>query len=167
MNRLLLPCIFNIIVLIPVGLLTLFGGEKGGQIACQSKFAESEGFRTILGSLWTAILIGSGMGMFFPATMSPLLMRRSKHFWVRPKTLSGISTALPRLPNSMAMKLGIWWRRWLKLRGKGKGAESCGFSPNTASIRQSVPDKAMANATNRSILTASWFVPECKPISKP
>ncbi len=48
MTLLLLPYIFNIIVLIPVGLLTLLGGEKGGQLACQSKFPESEGFRTIL-----------------------------------------------------------------------------------------------------------------------
>ena len=60
MNLLLLPYIFNIVVLVPVGLLTLFGGAKGGQVACQGKFPESEGFRTILGSLWTAIPSGSG-----------------------------------------------------------------------------------------------------------
>ena len=74
MNALLLPYIFNIIVLVPVGLLTLFGGEKGGQLACQGKFPESEGFRTILGSLWTAILIGSALGLFYPVPMSPLLL---------------------------------------------------------------------------------------------
>ena len=56
MTLLHLPYIFNIIVLIPIGLLTLLGGEKGGQLACQSKFPESEGFRTILGSLWTAVV---------------------------------------------------------------------------------------------------------------
>ncbi len=64
MKPLLLPCIFNILILVPIGLLTLCGGEKGGQVACQGKFPESEGFRTILGSLWTAILIGSGLGLF-------------------------------------------------------------------------------------------------------
>lgn len=74
MTPLLLPYIFNIIVLIPIGLLTLVGGEKGGQLACQNKFPESEGFRTILGSLWTAILIGSVLGLFFPITMSALLL---------------------------------------------------------------------------------------------
>ena len=74
MTLLHLPYIFNIIVLIPIGLLTLLGGEKGGQLACQSKFPESEGFRTILGSLWTAILIGSVLGLFFPITMSSLLL---------------------------------------------------------------------------------------------
>lgn len=74
MTPLLFPYIFNIIVLIPIGLLTLLGGEKGGQLACQNKFPESEGFRTILGSLWTAILIGSVLGLFFPKTMSALLL---------------------------------------------------------------------------------------------
>ena len=68
MNPLLLPYIFNIIVLVPVGLLTLLGGEKGGRLACQGKFPESEGFRTILGSLWTAILIGSVLGPFLPGS---------------------------------------------------------------------------------------------------
>ena len=77
MNPLLLPYIFNILVLVPIGSLTLLGGETGGQLACQGKFPESEGFRTILGSLWMAILIGSGLGLFFPATMSPLLSFRS------------------------------------------------------------------------------------------
>jgi hypothetical protein len=68
------PYIFNIVVLVGVGLLTLLGGERGGQVACQGKFPESEGYRTILGSLWTAILIGSGVGLVFPVTMSPLLL---------------------------------------------------------------------------------------------
>lgn len=74
MTLLQVPYMFNIVVLVPVGLLTLLGGERGGQVACQGKFPESEGFRTILGSLWTAILIGSGFGLFFPVTMSPLLL---------------------------------------------------------------------------------------------
>jgi hypothetical protein len=74
MNPLIFPYIFNIIVLVPIGLMTLLGGERGGQLACQSKFPESEGFRTILGSLWTAILIGSVLGLFFPVTMSALLL---------------------------------------------------------------------------------------------
>ena len=74
MNPLIFPYIFNIIVLIPVGLLTLLGGERGGQLACQKKFPESEGFRTILGSLWTAILLGSILGLVFPVQMSSLLL---------------------------------------------------------------------------------------------
>jgi|694.fasta_scaffold58461_11 hypothetical protein len=92
MTLLHLPYIFNIIVLIPVGLLTLLGGEKGGQLACQSKFPESEGFRTILGSLWTAILIGSALGLFFPITMSALLLIQVIY-----KTIWLLVYAMPRM----------------------------------------------------------------------
>lgn len=94
MTPLHLPYIFNIIVLIPIGLLTLLGGEKGGQLACQSKFPESAGFRTILGSLWTAILIGSVMGLFFPITMSALLLIQVIY-----KTLWLFVYGMPRMLN--------------------------------------------------------------------
>ncbi len=94
MTPLLLPYIFNIVVLIPIGLLTLLGGEKGGQLASQNKFPESEGFRTILGSLWTAILIGSVVGLFFPITMSALLLIQVIY-----KTLWLLVYAMPRMLN--------------------------------------------------------------------
>ena len=74
MDPLLLPYIFNILVLIPVGLTTLLGGERGGRFVFQGRFPESAGIRTILGSLWTAILIGSVIGLFHPVPMSPLLL---------------------------------------------------------------------------------------------
>ena len=101
MNPLLFPYIFNIVVLIPVGLLTLLGGERGGQLACQNKFPESEGFRTILGSLWTAILIGSVLGLFFPVAMSALLLIQViyKSLWllafVMPRLLKGQISEVP------------------------------------------------------------------------
>jgi hypothetical protein len=101
MNPVLFPYIFNIIVLIPVGLLTLLGGERGGQLACQNKFPESEGFRTILGSLWTAILVGSILGLFFPVQMSPLLLIQViyKSLWwfvfVMPRLLKGKLNEVP------------------------------------------------------------------------
>ncbi len=101
MNSLSFPYIFNIIVLIPVGLLTLLGGERGGQLACQRKFPESEGFRTILGSLWTAILFGSILGLAFPVQMSPLLLIQViyKSLWllvfVIPRLLKGQISKVP------------------------------------------------------------------------
>ena len=101
MNSLLLPYVFNILVLVPIGLMTLIGGERGGQLACQGKFPESAGFRTILGSLWTAILIGSGIGLFFPIPMSPLLLIQViyKTLWllvfVPPRLLGGRSKEVP------------------------------------------------------------------------
>ena len=94
MTPLVLAYIFNIIILIPIGLMTMLGGEKGGQLACQSKFPESEGFRTILGSLWTAILIGSFLGLFFPVTMSVLLLIQVIY-----KTLWLSVYAMPRMLN--------------------------------------------------------------------
>ena len=94
MTPLVLAYIFNIIVLIPIGLMTMLCGEKGGQLACQSKFPESEGFRTILGSLWTAILIGSFLGLFFPITMSALLLIQVIY-----KTLWLLVYAMPRMLN--------------------------------------------------------------------
>lgn len=101
MRLLLLPYVFNILVLVPIGLLTLLGGERGGQIACQGKFPESAGFRTILGSLWTATLIGSVLGLFHPVPMSPLLLIQViyKTLWllvfVLPRLLSGRSGEVP------------------------------------------------------------------------
>lgn len=95
------PYVFNIIVLVPIGLMTLLGGERGGQLASQGKFTESEGFRTILGSLWAAILIGSVIGLFWPVTMSPLLLIQViyKTLWllvfVLPRLLSGRSKEVP------------------------------------------------------------------------
>jgi hypothetical protein len=101
MNPLYLPYIFNIIVLTPVGLMTLFGGERGGQMASQGKFPESEGFRTLLGSQWTAILIGSVLGLFWPVSMSPLLLIQViyKSLWllvfVLPRLLVGRHHDIP------------------------------------------------------------------------
>ncbi|MCE9568030.1 MAG: hypothetical protein K8U57_39010 [Planctomycetes bacterium] len=101
MTPLLLPYVFNILVLVPVGSLTLFGGEKGGRLASQGKFPESEGFRTILGSLWVAILIGSVIGLFVPIPMSPLLLIQViyKTLWlvvfVLPRLVGGRSNEIP------------------------------------------------------------------------
>lgn len=98
---LLIPYIFNIFILVPIALMTLLGGERGGQLVCQRKFPESEGYRTILGSLWTAILIGSILGLFSPVRMSPLLLIQVvyKTLWllvfVLPRGLGGRSQEVP------------------------------------------------------------------------
>ena len=97
MNPLYLPYLVNIAVLVPIGSLTLFGGEQGGRLACQGKFPESAGFRTILGSLWTAILVGSVVGLFSPVPMAPLLMAQVVY-----KTLWLLVYALPRLVGGLS-----------------------------------------------------------------
>jgi hypothetical protein len=64
-------------------------------------FPESEGFRTILGSLWTAILLGSILGLIFPVQMSPLLLIQViyRTLWlsvfVMPRLLKGKVSEVP------------------------------------------------------------------------
>ena len=74
MNRLLLPYIFNIVVLIPVGLTMPFGGAASRRLLLQGKLPESAEMRTISASAWTVILIGSVIGLFHPVSMSPVLL---------------------------------------------------------------------------------------------
>ncbi len=73
MKPLLLPYIFNILVLIPGG-LTPFGRAAGRRLVFQGKLPEGAGFRTISGSACTVIVIGSVIGLFHPVSMSPLLL---------------------------------------------------------------------------------------------
>ena len=73
MNPLLLPYIFNILVVIPVGLTTLLGGEAR-RMVFQGKLPEDAEIRTISGTAWTVILIGSVIGLFHPVSMSPVLL---------------------------------------------------------------------------------------------
>jgi hypothetical protein len=124
MTLLQVPYIFNIIVLVPVGFLTLLGGERGGRLACQGKFPESEGFRTILGSLWTAILIGSGVGLVFPVTMSPLLLIQViyKSLWLLVFVLPRLRTGrISEIPWGIAATFAVivvsypWVIPWQKL----------------------------------------------------
>jgi hypothetical protein len=101
MNWLYAVYTLNILVLVPVALMTLLGGEAGNRRVFQAKFPESEGTRTILGSLWTAILIGSCMGLFYPVQMSPILILQVtyKSLWllvfVLPKLLTGRRREVP------------------------------------------------------------------------
>jgi hypothetical protein len=101
MDPLLVPYGFNIIVLVPVGLLTLLGGATGNRWVFHGKFPESSGVRTILGSLWTSILAGSCLGLRFPTVMAPLLLIQVayKSLWlvvfVLPRLLTGRGREVP------------------------------------------------------------------------
>jgi hypothetical protein len=94
-NLLLLPYLLNIIALTPVGLTELLGGPEAHRRLFQGKYPDSPGIRTLLGSLWTALLIGSIVGLFYPVSMSPLLLIQViyKTLWllvfVLPRLLSG------------------------------------------------------------------------------
>ena len=70
MDLLLIPYVSNIVVLVPISLGSLFSlWNVGGPF-----FEESAGWRTITGSLWTAILAMSVVGLFYPVSISPLLI---------------------------------------------------------------------------------------------
>lgn len=93
--------IFNILVLIPVAFQTLLSGEAGNRRVFEGKFPESEGLRTILGSLWAAILVASCLGLLYPVQMSPVLIVQIvyKSLWllvfVLPRLTAGRRTEIP------------------------------------------------------------------------
>ena len=91
MNPLLLAYVLNILVLLPVGLMTLLGGAEMQQRVFLGKYPDSPGPRTILGALWTAILVCSVIGLFHPTAMSPVLLVQVIY-----KTLWWLVFVLPR-----------------------------------------------------------------------
>ena len=100
MNLVLLPYLLNIIVLLPVGLMALLGGPEAQRRLFQGKYPDSPGIRTILGSLWTALLIGSILGLFYPVSMSPILLIQVIY-----KTLWWLVFILPRLSSSRSQEV--------------------------------------------------------------
>lgn len=70
MNPLLLPYIANIVLLVPVALGSLFNLYS----VSKGHFPESAGWRSLTGSLWTAILVSSVLGLFQPILFSPVLL---------------------------------------------------------------------------------------------
>ena len=70
MKPLLLPYIFNILVLIRVGLTMPFRGDAAKRLILQGKLPKSAEMRKISGSAWTVIVIGSVSGLFHPVSMS-------------------------------------------------------------------------------------------------
>lgn len=88
MTGLHLPYVANIVILVPIALGTLFNLFP----VSRGHFPESAGWRTLAGSLWTAILIGSILGLFRPVVFSPLLLLQVIY-----KTLWLLVYTLPRL----------------------------------------------------------------------
>ena len=69
MNLLLIPYFANIVIFVPVA----FGSLTGLLPISRGHFPESPGWRTITGSLWTAILVCSIAGLFHPIVFAPIL----------------------------------------------------------------------------------------------
>jgi len=116
----------NILVLIPVALTALLGGQAGNKRVFQGKFPESEGTRTLVGSLWTAILIGSCIGLFHPIPMSPVLILQViyKSLWLLVFVLPRLMTRrVPEVPWGVASVFLVvivfypWVIPWTQLFG--------------------------------------------------
>jgi hypothetical protein len=99
MNLLLLPYIANIIILVPVAL----GSLTGLLPISRGHFPESAGWRTITGSLWTAILASSIAGLFHPVIFAPILLLQViyKCVWLA-------FYVLPRLKNAESRREIHW-----------------------------------------------------------
>lgn len=80
--------LLNILILVPVGALTLFRAS----VTDQGVFAESAGWRTLVGSLWLAILVCSALGLYWPASFLWVLV-----FQVIYKSIWLLTYAAPRL----------------------------------------------------------------------
>ncbi len=78
----------NILILVPIG----FGTLLRPSVTDQGAFAESAGWRTLVGSLWLAILACSVLGVLHPAGFLWLLV-----FQVVYKAIWLLAYAAPRL----------------------------------------------------------------------
>lgn len=92
----------NIAILTPIALGTLFKPSSTDQGA----FPESAGWRTLVGSLWFAILAGSAVGALRPTGLIWLLV-----FQVVYKSVWLLSYVLPRLIAGRRQEIpaGITW----------------------------------------------------------
>jgi len=99
MNLLLIPYYANIVILVPVAL----GALTGLLPISRGHFPESPGWRTITGSLWTAILLSSIAGLFHPIVFAPILLLQVIY-----KTIWLVVYVLPRLSNANSRKEIHW-----------------------------------------------------------
>ena len=87
----------NILILVPIG----FGTLLKPSLTDHGVFAESAGWRTLVGSLWVGILACSALGVVWPSSFVWLLLFQIiyKSVWLlvyaAPRVLSGRSQEIP------------------------------------------------------------------------
>jgi hypothetical protein len=111
----------NILILVPIG----FGTLLKPSVTDQGAFAESAGWRTLVGSLWLAILGGSVLGVLWPASFLWLLAFQVvyKSIWLAayamPRLLGGRSAEIPvGIGGSFLVIVLVWpwfipWRQMI------------------------------------------------------
>ena len=75
----------NILILVPIG----FGTLLKPSLTDHGVFAESAGWRTLVGSLWVAILACSVLGVVWPSSFAWLLV------YAAPRVVSGRRQEIP------------------------------------------------------------------------
>jgi hypothetical protein len=103
--------IANIVILVPIAIPTLFRLFATDE----NRFAESAGWRIIVGSFWLSILILSALGLFEPLRFSPVLLVQLiyKLSWLMvyavPQIRNGHLQTLPRgITVSFVLIVMIW-----------------------------------------------------------
>ena len=106
-----IPYVANVVILVPIALPTVFRLFPTDQ----SRFTESEGWRILVGALWSAILLLSIFGLFQPLRSSPVLVLQViyKSIWlavyVAPRLLRGETESIPwGITVSFAAIVLIW-----------------------------------------------------------
>ena len=88
----------NIVILVPVALPTLLGLYD----TTQGTIPEISRYRSLVGALWTSILVASVLGMWAPLRYVPVLMMQVIY-----KSLWLLLYALPTLRRKKSVPLGI------------------------------------------------------------
>ncbi len=81
--------IINIVILVPIGLSTVFRFFPTDE----GRFPESPGWRIMAGSLWCGIAVLSVLGLFHPLRYSPVLLHQMiyKMIWLIVYAFPGIA----------------------------------------------------------------------------
>ena len=101
----------NIVVLVPIAIPTVFRLFPTDE----ARFEESAGWRVLVGSLWSSILVLSILGLFQPLLYSPLLVLQLiyKSVWlavyILPRLLRSQSSEVPwGISISFAFIVIVW-----------------------------------------------------------
>ena len=110
----------NILILVPIG----FGTLLKASLTDHGVFAESAGWRTLVGSLWVGILACSALGVVWPSSFAWLLVFQViyKSVWLlvyaAPRVLAGRRSEIPAgiaLSFVAIVLLWPWFISWRQL----------------------------------------------------
>ncbi|MEM6616520.1 MAG: hypothetical protein AAF619_08325 [Pseudomonadota bacterium] len=113
-TELTIAYIANIFVLVPVGLSTLFS-QRSVETVFENRFQPSDGFRILVGTLWTGLLFASVIGLFFPLQMVGILIFQVLYkslylaVYAIPSFVSGNGRAVPRGMTAIFLVIVLLW----------------------------------------------------------